>query len=319
MKAATLDRYGPPEVLRIADLPKPVPGNGEVLVRVRAATVTAGDVRLRLASPFFIRFFLGLRRPRFKIPGMTFAGTIEDAGANVSGYRKGDDLFGSTGLKFAANAEYACAPSSLIAAKPANATFGEAAAIAFGGVSALHFLRKANVQAGQRVLIYGASGSVGTAMVQIAKRHFGAHVTGVCSTANLALVRSLGADEVIDYTKDDFSTSGAVYDVVVEAVGKARTGQLLRSLKRGGACVFVASTLRGYAAAKVWAALSGRAKIVGGVARGKPGDLDFLKGLVDAGKFKPVIDRTFPLEEIVSAHRYAESGRVKGNVVIAVS
>jgi NADPH:quinone reductase-like Zn-dependent oxidoreductase len=318
VKAATLDRYGPPEVLRIADVPKPVPAHGEILVRVRAAAVSAGDVRLRLAKPFFLRAFLGLLRPRFEIPGMMFSGVVEAVGKNAAGYAKGDEVFGSTGVKFGANAEYACAAAGpSLATKPHNASFDEAAAIPFGGVSALHFLRAANVQSGQRVLIYGASGSVGTAMVQLAK-HLGARVTGVCSTANLALVSSLGADEVLDYTRQDFSAAGAVYDVVIDAVGKASVGQLWRSVKPGGACVFVASTLRGYAAAKARAVFSGRARVIGGIARTKSGDLDLLKGLIEAGKFKPVVDRIFPLDDIVAAHRYAEAGHVKGNVVIKV-
>ena len=318
MKAAVCDRYGPPEVLRIEDVAKPRPAKGEVLVRVHASTVSAADVRLRLANPFFIRLVFGLFRPGFRTPGMAFAGTVEEVGRDVTGYRAGDTVFGSTGLKFRANAEYACAPAGLVAVKPANASFHEAAAIVFGGESALHFLKRANVQKDQRVLIYGASGSVGSAMVQLAK-HFGAHVTGVCSTANLELVRSIGADAVIDYTKEDFSRAGASYDIVVDAVGKARGGQVLRAVKRGGVCVFVASTLSGYVAVKLRAALGGRAIVVGGVARTKPGDLDFFKGLVEAGAFKPVIDRTFPLDEIVSAHRYAQTGHVRGNVVISVA
>lgn len=317
MKAAVCDRYGPPEVLRIEDVAKPRPAKGEVLVRVRASTVSAGDVRLRLASPFFVRAIFGLFRPGFRTPGMAFAGTVEEVGRDATGYRVGDTVFGSTGLKFRANAEYACAPVGLVAAKPANASFGEAAAIVFGGASALHFLKRANIQRDQRVLIYGASGSVGSAMVQLAK-HFGAHVTGVCSTANLELVRSIGADAVIDYTKEDFSRTGARYGIVVDAVGKARAGQMLRAVNRGGVCVFVASTLSGYVAVKLRAALSGRATIVGGVARTKPGDLDFFKRLVEMGAFRPVIDRVFPLDEIVAAHRYAQTGRVKGNVVIEI-
>lgn len=318
MKAATLDRYGPPEVLRVADVPTPVPAHGEMLVRVRAAAVSAGDVRLRLAKPFFLRAFLGLLRPRFKIPGMMFSGVVESVWEESAGYAKGDEVFGSTGVKFGANAEYACAAvGPLLAAKPRNTTFEQAAAIAFGGVSALHFLRAANVQVGQRVLIYGASGSVGTAMVQLAK-HLGARVTGVCSAANLALVRSLGADETIDYAREDFAAAGAVYDVVVDAVGKASVGRLWRTVKPGGACVFVASTLRGYAAAKARALISGRARVIGGIARTKAGDLDLLKGLIEAGTFNPVVDRIFPLDDIVAAHRYAEAGHVKGNVVISV-
>jgi NADPH:quinone reductase-like Zn-dependent oxidoreductase len=319
MKAATLDRYGPPEVLRVAEMPKPSPKRGEVLVRVRATAVNAGDVRLRLAKPFFVRLFFGLFRPRFKIPGMSFSGVVDEVGADVSGYAKGDALFGSTGLKLGANAEYACvATGALAAAKPCNSTFEDSAAIWFGGHSALHFLRMAGVRAGQRVLIYGASGSVGTAMVQLAKQ-LGAEVTGVCSAGNLALVRSLGADTVVDYTREDFSAAGPVYDVVVDVVGKARTESLLRATKRGGVCVLVAATLRGYAAAKVRALLSGQARVIGGVASEKPGDLDFLKGLVEAGAFRPVVDRVFSLDDIVVAHAYAQTGHAKGNVVISVA
>src|SRR6266487_678360 len=322
MKAAVYTRYGPPDVLEIKDVDKPVPRDNEVLVRIHATTVCAADWRMRKADPFLIRFITGLSRPK-KIPilGMEFAGTVESVGKAVTRFGEGDHVFGSNGMKFGAHAEYTClSEDGLLAIKPVNMTLEEAAAVLFGGVSALHFLRKAKIQAGQKVLIYGASGSVGVFAVQLAK-HFGAHVTAVCSTANLELVKSLGADEVVDYTREDFSRAGRVYDIVFDTVGKSGFSRSLKSLKRGGSYVLVGgsgrlSSILGDIFRGMWVSLTGAAKVISGVARAAAGDQAFLKGLIEAGKLRTVIDRRYSLDEIAEAHRHAEAGHKKGHVVI---
>src|SRR5713226_6708328 len=272
MKAAVYRRYGPPEVVQIKDVEKPVPKDNQVLVRIHATTVSAADWRMRRAVPFIVRFMSGLWRPKkIQILGMEFAGMVESVGKAVTRFGEGDHVFGSTGFKFGTHAEYVCLPEdALLAIKPVNMTFEEAAAVLFGGVSALHFLRKAKIHAGQKVLIYGASGSVGIFAVQLAK-HFGAHVTGVCSTANLDLVKSLGADEVVDYTREDFSRAGRVYDVVFDTVGKSGFSRSLKSLKRGGFYVRVGgsgrlSSIFGGILRMMWISTTGAAKVIGGMA-----------------------------------------------------
>ena len=319
MRAAVFRRYGPPDVLHVEDVPKPVPNDDEILVRVRVATVCAGDLRLRKADPFFLRWLSGLRRPtKIFIPGMEFSGTIEATGRKVTEFAPGQHVFGSTGLRFGANAEYACVPERpLLAVKPDNIAFETAAAIPFGGFSALHYLKLAKIAPGQKWLIYGASGSVGSYAVQLAK-HFGAHVTAVCSAANLAMVESLGADDTVDYTTQDFSAAGPVYDVVFDAIGKSGFWRSVRALKRGGTYAFAASGLLAPTLGRLWSAITGRVKIVSGMARAKPGDLAFLVGLAQAGKLRAAIDRRYPLEDIAEAHRYVETGRKVGNVVIIV-
>jgi NADPH:quinone reductase-like Zn-dependent oxidoreductase len=320
MRAAVYTRYGPPDVLEVKDVDKPVPRDNEVLVRIHATTVCAADWRMRKADPFLIRFMNGLRGPRIHILGLEFAGKIESAGKAVTRFRAGDPVFGSTGFKFGAHAEYACVPENSLAIKPVNMTFEEAAAVLFGGVSALHFLRKAGIQAGQSVLVYGASGSVGVFAVQLAK-HFGARVTGVCSTANLDLVKSLGADEVVDYTREDFSGAGRVYDIVFDTVGKSGFSRSLRSLKRGGVYVQVGGSGRllsilGNVVRGKWVSITGAATVIGGVARATADDLPFLKGLIEAGTLRTVIDRRYSLDEIAEAHRHAEAGHKRGHVVV---
>src|SRR3984893_9462611 len=292
MKAAVYHRYGPPEVIEIKDVEKPVPKDSQVLIRIHATTVSAADWRMRRAVPFIVRFMTGLWRPKkIQILGMEFSGKVESVGRAVTRFGEGDQVCGSTGFKFGAHAEYICLPEdALLATKPVNMSFEEAAAVLFGGVSALHFLRKADIQAGQKVLIYGASGSVGVFAVQLAK-NFGAHVTGVCSTANLDLVRSLGADEVIDYTREDFSSAGRVYDIVFDTVGKSGFSRSLKSLKRGGFYLRASGSTRllpmlGESLRGVWASITGAAKVAGGVARGTPGDPLFLKGLIESGKLR---------------------------------
>src|SRR2546427_2439524 len=287
MKAAVYTRYGQPDVLEIKDVEKPVPKDNQVLVRIHATTVCAADWRMRKADPVITRFMNGLWGPKkIRILGLEFARTIESVGNAVTRFAEGDQVFGSTGFKFGAHAEYTCLPEdALLATKPVNMTFEEAAAVWFGGVSALHFLRKAKIQAGQKVLIYGASGSVGVFAVQLAK-HFGAHVTGVCSTSNLDLVKSLGADEVVDYTREDFSRAGRVYDIVFDTVGKSGFSRSVKSLKRGGFYVRVGgsgrlSSILGGILRIMLVSITGGAKVIGGVARGAAEDLSFLKGLIE--------------------------------------
>jgi len=300
MKAIVCVKYGPPEVLQLQEIEKPVPKDNEVLIKVHAATVTQGDVMLRKLHPLMyipMRLF-GVRRKR--IPGHEFAGVIESVGANVRRFKAGDQVFGTTtGLSVGANAEYVCLPeeseSGVLALKPDNASYEEAATLPVGGMTALYILRKGKIQSGQKILIYGASGSVGTYAVQLAKHHFGIEVTGVCSTSNIDLVKSLGADQVIDYTKEDVTKKGQIYDVVFDAVGKVSSSQVKNLLKEKGFFLTVQSTTKE-----------------------EIENLVTLKELVETGKIKAVIDKRYPLEETAEAHRYVETGRKKGNVVITV-
>ena len=310
MKAAVYRKYGPPEVLRVTEIGKPIPKDNQILVRVFATTVTSGDVRLRKADPFIVRLFFGLLRPRKHVLGSDLAGEVEVVGKEVRRFKAGDQVFG-LGVK--TYAEYACLKEDgPRAIKPVNVTFEEAAAIPWGAGCSLYFLRRGGIRAGQRVLIYGASGSLGTAAVQLAK-HFGAEVTGVCSTANLDLVKSLGADKVIDYTKEDFTTSGP-YDLIYHTVGKISFSRSVKSLRKRG--LYVSALLLAPSLRRLRA---GGRKVIGGIAKVKAEDMTFLKELVEAGKLRPVIDQRFPLEQIAEAHRHVERGHKKGNVVITLT
>ena len=322
MKAIVCTKYGPPEVLQLKEVSQPTLGDNDVLIKVHATTVTSGDSRMRsfkVPLSFWLpaRMALGLRKPKKAILGAELAGEIEATGRDVRMFKKGDQVFAYPGHNGGAYAEYICMPENgCLAIKPSNMTFEEAAAIPFGGNTALHFLRKGNIQSGQKVLIYGASGSVGTFAVQLAK-YFGAEVTGVCGTTNLELVTSLGADKVIDYTKGDFTKNGETYDVIFDAVGKSSFSGCMRSLKKEGIYLHAVATPAVMLRMR-WASMMSSKKLIGGTAIPETENLIFLKELVEAGKIKPVIDRCYLLEQTAEAHRYVEKGHKKGNVVITV-
>ena len=327
MKAIVCTEYGPPEVLQLKEIEKPTPKDNEVLIRVYATSVTTGDCNAR--GFVFIppglgplaRLMLGLRKPKKAILGADLAGEIEAVGKDVRLFKEGDQVYGIDGNGLGAYAEYKCmSEAGALAIKPANMTYEEAAAIPFGALTALFFLRdKGNIQSGQKVLINGASGSVGTAAVQIAKT-FGADVTGVCSTTNLELVKSLGADKVIDYTQEDFTTSGETYDLILDSVvGKTSFSRCKNSLKQNGRYLAVAGGLQELIQ-MLWTSMIGSKKVIfgGGSACERKEYLIFLKELIEAGKLKSVIDKRYPMEQIVEAHRYVDKGHKKGNVVITV-
>jgi NADPH:quinone reductase-like Zn-dependent oxidoreductase len=306
MKAVVYTRYGPPEVLRLMEIAKPAPRDNEVLIKVHATTVHVGDTRMRSFTVprgqwLPARLYLGVTKPKRPILGMELAGEVEATGKDVTRFKVGDAVFASTfEVNFGGYAEYKCLPEDgLLAIKPTNLSFGEAAAAVGGGMTALRCLEQGRIQPGQQVLIYGASGSVGSDAVQIASRHLGAAVTGVCSAANLDLVQSLGAVRVIDYTRDDFTGDGPIYDVVFDAVAKVSPSHARKALKPGGVYLNVHKHSDG----------SGKLR---------PAELLAIKELIEVGKLRPVIDRVYPLEQIVEAHRYVDRGHKKGNVVITV-
>jgi NADPH:quinone reductase-like Zn-dependent oxidoreductase len=326
LKAIVWTEYGPPDVLQLQEMEKPTPKDNEVLIRIRAATVTAGDIELRrLKFPIFFRLparmFFGLTRPtRIKILGQELAGEVEAVGKDVTRFKEGDQVFAWAGIRLGAYAEYTSLPEKgVVAIKPSNMTYGEAATLAVGGLEAAYFIKRGNVRPGQKVLIIGAGGSIGTYAVQLA-RYFGADVTGVDSTGKLDMLRSLGADRVVDYTREDFIKLGETYDVIFDVIGKSSFSRSVKLLTPNGRYL-ISNPRLSHRVLGRWTSRRSSKKVFTWAVRAAgelTEDIKFLKELVEAGSVKPVIDRCFPLEQTAEAHRYVESGRKKGNVVITV-
>ncbi len=320
MKAITYRRYGPPDVLEMTDLPRPTPGDHELLIRVRATTVSSADWRIRsLEMPrgfgLLGRLAFGIGGPRKPILGSELAGDVEAVGRAVTSFKVGDQVFAFAGLGLGCHAEYKCLPASgAVAPKPPNLSYEQAAALSFGGATMLDFFQRGDLRHGERVLVNGASGTVGTAAVQLAK-HFGAHVTGVCSTANLELVQSIGADEVIDYTKRDFAQSNAPYDVIADTAGTAPFARSRPALSKGGRLLLILASLPELLKAP-WHTVSSDKRVIAGPAAERPEYIRLLGQLAVAGRFTPVIDRCYPFEQMVDAHRYVDLGHKRGSVVI---
>lgn len=331
MKAIVYTEYGPPDVLQLKEVKKPTPKDNEVLIRIYATLVSYGDLMARNMSsisprkfnmPFLFwvgaRVSFGIRKPKITTLGSELAGEVEAIGKNVTRFKEGDQVFGYIGQSMGANAEYICLPEDgMVAIKPANMTYEEAAAVPFGAVVALNLLRKANIQPGQKVLVNGASGGIGSAAVQLAKSHFGAQVTGVCSTPRLELVKSLGADKVIDYTREDFTTRGETYDLIFDILGKSSFSRCKSSLSQNGRYLLASFKMR-QLFQMLWTSMIGSKKVICALAPEKTKDLIFIKELVEAGKIKSVIDRCYPLEQTAEAHRYYEEGHARGKVIITV-
>lgn len=297
MKAVIFNQYGPPEVLQLQEVEKPVPRKNEILIKVKATAVNTADVRIRKADPQLVRLFFGLFRPAKKILGLVFSGEVIALGQDVKRFRIGDQVFGSTGMRFGAHAEFVCLPENgKFLLKPEEISHEEAAGLPFGGITAIHFLKKAGISQGQKVLIYGASGATGTAAVQIAK-HFGAVVTGFTSAKNFTLVKSIGAEEVIDYTKEAVTEKGKQFDIIFDTVGKTSIAKCKKALAPGGKFVTVNN----------------------GLARTNMADLELLSALTVSGEYKVIIDKFYTLEQMVEAHRHVDTGHKKGNVIIRVS
>jgi len=323
MKAIIWTNYGSPEVLQLSEVEKPTPADDEVRVKIYASTVTAGDCEIRnntipVLYRLPMRIYMGFRKPtRVKILGMELAGIVDSIGKDVTRFNVSDPVFAATGIGFGGYAEYVCIPEkAVIARKPTNMSFEEAAAVPVGGMEALSFLRRANIQKRNKILIYGASGSIGTFAVQLAKQ-FDAEVTGVCSTTNLEMVKFLGADMVIDYTREDFSKSGETYDIIFDHIGKSPYSKCIRSLKSKGIYLLANPSLIDMLRGLITSALTSR-KVILGASQESSEDLVFLRELIEAGDLKPVIDRRYSLEQIPEAHRYVDKGHKKGNVVVRV-
>ena len=321
MKAIVYEKYGPPEVLQLKEVEKPTPKDNEVLIRIFATTVTKYDCWMRssTAPPGFrlmSRIASGIRKPKKPIIGMELAGEIKTVGKDVKLFKKSDQVYGISLNDMGTYAEYICLPEDVVAIKPTNMTYEEATAVPYGALTALYFLRKGNIQSGQKVLVFGASGGIGTYAVQLAK-YFGAEVTGVCSTTKIELVKSLGADRVIDYTKEDFTKRDEIYDVIFDTIGKSPFSGSKRSLKKEGFYIFTTFGLPRLLRI-LWLKLTSSKKVILGVVDSKSEDLIYLKELIEAGKLKSVIDKRYPLEQIAEAHSYVESGNKKGQIVITI-
>jgi len=328
MKAIVWTKYGPPEVLELRDVEKPTPKDNELLIKIHATTVTAGDSEMRsLDFPFYfnpvMRAWRGFLKPRKNsIMGTELAGEIEAIGKDVKRFNVGDQVYGAAGMSFGANAEYICLPEEPgemeggVAIKPSNMTFEEAVTVPFGGRDALHFIRKSNIQSGQKILINGAGGSIGTFAIQLAK-NMGAEVTAVDSTAKLEMLSAIGADHVVDYTREDFTKNGEIYDVIFDVVGTISFSHTAGSITPNGTYL-LANPMKSQMLRGPWTRMRSSRKVVMETANGTIADLDYLTDLVETGKLTTVIDRTYPLEEIVEAHRYVDTGAKQGNVVITI-
>lgn len=330
MKAMMYTKFGPPDVLQLKEVEKPAPRDNEVLIRIYAVSVNIGDIWARnfkeitpskftMPLPLWLpaRMYFGFTKPRINILGSEFAGEIEAIGKNVKRFGEGDQVFGYRGQSMGANAEYLCMPEEgMVTLKPANMTYEEAATVSYGALTALNLLRKVNIQSGQKVLINGASGGIGSAAVQLAK-YFGAEVTGVCGTPRLELVKSLGADHVIDYTKDDFTRSGDTYDLIFDILGKSSFSRCKSSLKKNGRYLLASFKMK-QLVQMLWTSMIGDKKVICALSSEKVEDLLFIKELVEAGKIRSMLDRRYPLEQTADAHRYVEKGQKTGSVVITV-
>ena len=330
MKAIVYTKYGPPEVLKLKEKEKPVPRDKEILIKIHATPVSFGDKLVRdlkeitpgkFHMPFlfwlFAKMYFGIRRPRITILGSEFAGEIEAVGKDVKRFKAGDPVFGYRGQSMGAYAEYLCMPETgVLAPKPGNMTYEEAASVPYGAIMALSLLRKQNIGPGQKVLVNGASGGIGPAVVQLAK-YYGAEVTGVCGTPRVEYVKSLGADRVIDYTREDFAASGETYDVIVDILGKSPFSKVKGSLKSNGRWLLVSFKTRKLLQ-MLWTSLTGGKKVICALSTEKAEDLVFIKELIEAGKVKTVVDRCYPLAQAAEAHRYVEQGHKKGSVVITM-
>ncbi|ULQ56237.1 NAD(P)-dependent alcohol dehydrogenase [Flavihumibacter rivuli] len=317
MKAAVYTQYGTPDVFQIREVADPNLKENEILVRIHSTAVNSGDVRLRKADPFAVRFVFGILKPKINILGSVFSGEIERIGSNVTKFKAGEQVFGHTDMKFGAYAEYICMPEDgSLSLKPAALSHEEAAAIPFGGVTALHFIKKALIREKQKILVIGASGAVGSAAVQLAKS-YGANVTGVCSTNNKDLVKSIGANQVIDYTKEDFTKNGESYDLIFDTVNSISVLKASRSLTENGIIILSAAGMYEMLSG-IWLNIKSNKKAITGIVKHNASDLNFLKELVETSRFKPVIDRTYELDNIAEAHAYVEKGHKRGNVIITI-